>query len=385
MQKEWNWNQRREPNIGDPNDYIAEFETWMMIKKRTWPSVNMDDISDYRAVLSDERRLLSIEIIPRIQIIKNKLSEVIREGNRPHPFDSERSLFIGLESDLRQFASPGPALHDAYRDAIEAEGVRAGTLRVLKEQKMEVESGNYGKLVKQVSSPEKYLLLLDVVIAMYETDGRPRLTPEQAGKLLKMPGMKTLKGKRDTTAIALLLCTGVREAELQALTVADLRHNLAGMTALHVPGGPGCTERLVPYGQMTWLLDLVDAWLTSAGIHDGPVLRGFYRDSKRVRPGRIALRSIRHILNDYPLRAKPMRPEQSPEFTFTATPLDLRRTYASQLYSAGMDLGAIAANLGVADIRTALEYIGTTQPLEQFPPSLYWYKYHAEHTEMVSE
>jgi len=122
---------------------------------------------------------------------------------------------------------------------------------------------------------------------------------------------------------------------------------------------------------MLWVLDIVDAWLRTAGISEGPVLRGLYRNNASVRPSRLGLRSIREILAKYPVKNDAPFPERDQPETFVVTPLDLRRTYANFLYCAGMDLGAIAANLGVADIKTVLEYVGKIQVLEQFPPSLY--------------
>jgi site-specific recombinase XerD len=72
-----------------------------------------------------------------------------------------------------------------------------------------------------------------------------------------------------------MLCTGIREAELCALTVEDLRQRLGGSLALHVCQGKGAKERLVPYGALEWVLAIVEAWLRIASVTDGPVFRGF--------------------------------------------------------------------------------------------------------------
>lgn len=45
------------------------------------------------------------------------------------------------------------------------------------------------------------------------------LTKEQADALLAAPGVDNLLGLRDTAVIAVMLCTGVREAEFSALQV----------------------------------------------------------------------------------------------------------------------------------------------------------------------
>src|SRR5207247_7434629 len=88
-----------------------------------------------------------------------------------------------------------------------------------------------------------------------------RLTTEQANILLNAPGVDSWRGLRDTAIVALLLCTGLREAELCALNVADLRQRLGGALALHVRQGKGAKERLVPYGSLEWVLAIVDTWL----------------------------------------------------------------------------------------------------------------------------
>ena len=70
--------------------------------------------------------------------------------------------------------------------------------------------------------------------------------------------MDTLVGLRDMSLLAMMLCTGVREAELSALDVPDLRQKLGGALALHVREGKSCKERLVPYGELEWVLAVVD-------------------------------------------------------------------------------------------------------------------------------
>jgi site-specific recombinase XerD len=178
-----------------------------------------------------------------------------------------------------------------------------------------------------------------------------RLTPAQATQLLTQPGLDTLQGLRDTAIIALMLCTGIREAELVSLDARDLRQTIGGELALHVRNGKGCKERLVPYGDLDWVLVVVDAWLQRAGIDSGPVFRGFYRGAETVRPSRISKRAIGLILDRYPIAVNGHQAH--------VTPHDLRRTYARLQYEAGMDLVAIKDNLGHAAIDTTLGYIGT--------------------------
>ncbi len=190
-----------------------------------------------------------------------------------------------------------------------------------------------------------------------------RLTKEQADALLSAPGLDDLRGLRDTAVIGLMLCTGIREAELSGLAVRDLRQRLGGELALHVRAGKGCKERLVPYGELDWVLVVVDAWLEAVGIGQGPVFRGFYRGNRTLRPGPLSVRAIQYLLARYPIAVDGA--------LVTVRPHDLRRTYARRLYEAGMATVEIQQNLGHADLKTTLGYIGTLGADRRRPPAVY--------------
>jgi len=190
-----------------------------------------------------------------------------------------------------------------------------------------------------------------------------RLTRPQANALLAAPGVESLAGLRDTVVIALMLSTGIREAELSALTVADLRQRLGGELALHVRRGKGCKERLIPYGALEWVLAVADSWLARAGIEAGPVVRGFYKGNQRLRPGRLSVRAIQYILADYPVMIDGQLRAVKPH--------DLRRTYARRLYQAGVRVEAIRQNLGHTDLKTTLGYIGALDVDARRPPQIY--------------
>lgn len=190
-----------------------------------------------------------------------------------------------------------------------------------------------------------------------------RLTGAQASALLAAPGVDTLAGLRDTALIGLMLCTGIREAELCALRVEDLRQRLGGELALHVRRGKGAKERLIPYGELCWVLIVVDAWRKAAGIESGPVFRGFRRDAETLRPGGLSVRSVQYIAAAYKAVVD--------GDLVTVHPHDLRRTYASLLYKAGVDLVAIQQNLGHANLKTTLTYIGALDAGKRRAPALY--------------
>ena len=192
-----------------------------------------------------------------------------------------------------------------------------------------------------------------------------RLTSAQAEALMDAPGVGTLARLRDTAVIALMLCSGIREAELAALGAGDLRQQLGGELALHVRKGKGCKARLVPYGDLEWVLAIVDKWTSAASITDGAVFRGFYKGNRRLRPGRLSVRAIQYVLASYPVMvAGELR---------ACKPHDCRRTYARRLYEAGVDPVAIQQNLGHARLETTLGYIGTLDAQARRAPAVYRY------------
>jgi integrase len=136
-----------------------------------------------------------------------------------------------------------------------------------------------------------------------------------------------------------------------------------GSLAVLVREGKGCKQRLVPYGALEGALVYVDAWLTNAGIKSGAVFRGFYKDNKTVRPTALTPRALLNILGEYPLSIDGQ--------TVTVRPHDLRRTYARRLHDAGMAIAAIQQNLGHADMKTTLGYIGDLAAEQRKPPAVY--------------
>lgn len=190
-----------------------------------------------------------------------------------------------------------------------------------------------------------------------------RLTSMQASNLMAAPGTNTFLGLRDTAIIALMLCTGIREAEVCGLNVVDLKQRLGGELALHVRKGKGRKERLIPYGELEFVLAIVDSWLNIVDIQQGAVFRGFYKGAKKVRPTPLTVRAVNQILNRYPIMIDGE--------LLVIKPHDLRRTYARRLYVAGVDLLAIRDNLGHSDTKTTLGYIGTMNVDARRPPAIY--------------
>ena len=181
-----------------------------------------------------------------------------------------------------------------------------------------------------------------------------RLTKEQAEQLIAAPGLDSLNGLRDTFLIALMLCTGIRVIEASNLRVEDLNSQLEdGQTALHVPKARGCIERLIPYGNLKWILELGREWITAVEISSGPLLRGFYKSSKSVRPTPLKSNAIIEIVNSHPLITVDDEP-------IMVAPMDLRRTYAQRLYEEGIDIVTLQEYLGLQSANSVIDYIGKT-------------------------
>jgi integrase len=196
-----------------------------------------------------------------------------------------------------------------------------------------------------------------------------RLTKAQADELLRKPNLDTLSGIRDCAMIALALCTGVREAELVGLNVPNLRQKLGGELALKVYKGKGGKTRLIPYGEQAWCLDLVDKWLSDAGIDSGAVFRRvhWYATLQRQKvfegSGQLHPSTFNDILDRYPVLIE--------DKSVVVRPHDLRRTYALRCYEAGMDIVRIQRNMGHVNSATTLHYIGSLDGPLRRPPALY--------------
>ena len=185
-----------------------------------------------------------------------------------------------------------------------------------------------------------------------ETDAEHiRLNLAQAQALVDAPGLLPLQQLRDTAIIALLLATGIREAELCALDVADLRQTVNGVLGLHVRKGKGSKTRFIPYGAFQAVLVVVDRWRELAGITEGAVFRGLWKGGRTIRDNRLSPRQVQRILARYPVAVNGHQ--------VTLAPHDCRRSYAYICYTElGMDILALSQNLGHASIETTKNYIG---------------------------
>lgn len=181
-----------------------------------------------------------------------------------------------------------------------------------------------------------------------------RLTLKQQKALLTLPNRDSLAGLRDAAIIGMALATGLRADELCALTVADLKQTVEGEIGVLVREGKGNKQRFVPYGAEKGVLTLVSLWLARAGIVEGDVFRGV-TNTGYIKTNGIDPNTFNRRLARYPLDSLELNPH------------DLRRTYAKTRYQQGMDIVSISKNLGHADIKTTMNYIGETDIERRLP------------------
>ncbi len=193
-----------------------------------------------------------------------------------------------------------------------------------------------------------------------------RLTSFQGAALMMQPDVSTLRGRRDVALIALMLATGLREGEVVALDVHDLYQAYGGVPAVQVKSGKGAKSRLVPFGDMLWARRIIEIWLT--GRADCPVFTAMIAGrgdmiEQRTTDRRMTTRSVQRLLKRYPLAINGK--------TVTVTPHDLRRSYARNLFLAGIPVEVIRQNLGHADMKTTQTYIGVLDGSTRAPVSVY--------------
>jgi len=213
--------------------------------------------------------------------------------------------------------------------------------------------------------PEKSQVIVTSI--QDEADGKHiRLTPAQGAALMMQPDVSTLRGKRDVALIAMLLATGLREGEAVKLEIDDLYQTYGGVPAVQVKSGKGAKARIVPFGDMLWARKIVEVWLNGrkrgfvfTGMQTG---RGDMQQQATTHKA-MTTRSVQRLLKRYPIFVDGI--------PITVTPHDLRRSYARNLFLAGISTEVIRQNLGHVDIKTTQDYIGVLDGSSRAPISVY--------------
>ena len=181
-----------------------------------------------------------------------------------------------------------------------------------------------------------------------------RLTPVEVDQLRQAIDTSSPKGKRDLAILDVALYAGCRRSEIAELTPADLIMD-QGRPHLHVMG-KNRKKRRIPIHPT--LQASLTQWTQAAGIEaqaPGPLFPTVDRwGNVSARP--IDPNVVERIVAESAAAAN-LAPLTGPA---KLAPHDARRTFASNLDSAGVGLAEIQYLLGHADPGTTARYIGIT-------------------------
>jgi site-specific recombinase XerD len=175
------------------------------------------------------------------------------------------------------------------------------------------------------------------------------LTAGEAAALWQIPDGRTLTGKRNRAILAILLGCGLRRRELAELTLESLQRREERWAIVDLVG-KGRHIRTVPVPN--WVKETLDAWLTAAGIENGPLFRCVCRAGKPWGHS-ISEKTIWHVVKK--TAASMNIPRLAPH--------DLRRSCARFCHDSGGELEQIQFLLGHVSVQTTERYIGCKQRL----------------------
>ena len=260
--------------------------------------------------------------------------------------DSRRSYGKALDL-LFAFAASRPltrALLMEFRASMEDLAPSTVNVRLSAVRKLVTEAERNGWL-----SAEEAAAMTDVPnIRQQGTRLGNWLTKEQGRELLAVPDRSTVKGKRDSAILALLIGCALRRQELATLTVEDiqLRENRWVIADLRGKG-----NRVRTVAVPLWVKNGLNAWQTAAGIEEGRLFRSVRKGGK-----------VGESLSDWAVWS--VVTEAAREIgieNFGAH--DLRRTCAKLCRKAGGDLEQIKFLLGHSSIQTTERYLGAEQEI----------------------
>lgn len=183
------------------------------------------------------------------------------------------------------------------------------------------------------------------------------LSLEESQKILNMPDTRTLQGLRDKVVLALMLFCGLRRDEVARLQVSHLRQIQGKWVIANLHGKHGRVRSIkLPIK----VKQLIDTWLSKAGIVDGCIIREVNK-GKNVWGEGITGTAVYNIVTHYALKS-------GLEFS----PHDLRRTSARLMYECGVTMAQIQLVLGHSSITTTEKYIAvqfdvSSQDTERIP------------------
>jgi integrase/recombinase XerD len=179
------------------------------------------------------------------------------------------------------------------------------------------------------------------------------LTIQEADKLMDAPDSGTLKGKRDRSALAILIGTGLRRKEVARLTVEHIQQRNKRWVITDMAGKGGRIRSVpIPLFAKTAL----DTWLEAANIISGRVFRAINKGGNISGKG-ITGQAVFEIVTQNSARSG----------LDGITPHHLRRTFARLAHNGKSSLEQIQLSLGHHQIATTTAYVGVQQDLNDAP------------------
>ena len=177
---------------------------------------------------------------------------------------------------------------------------------------------------------------------------------DQVEKMLNMPDLTTLEGKRDRAILEVFFSTGMRVSELTSLNIRmfnlkDLLNKKLTELELNISGKGGSTR-------VIFLSSRAIKWLSGylATRKDLlPPLFINYKKDKNDNEHRLTPRSIERLVRKYTAMAG---------LPIEATPHTLRHSFATDLLTQGADMRSVQELLGHKNIMTTQIYTHVTNP-----------------------
>lgn len=291
----------------DARQRLTYFADWLTACHLHWYEPDLDKYRDY---LFKERTLSASSVAAHLGAVRSRYRFLLAEGN-----------LLNL-------------LREVFQEAQNSEDLIEHALTKMKE----ATSSSSGR------------------VALLRKPNIRHLSTAQIQALLAAPDMRTLQGVRDCLCIGLMLCTGITETELSELDRTSIVQNTRGRYIVKISRVAARASREVPIFDdlifsAEWIGMYFHTWVRHTSLTEGPLLLGFYKGGHHTSQKRITPRAIQKLLKQYALQAMP-----SSEHTVTS--LELRRTFARNLYIAGIEVEDLHKYLGNTAMTTTLEYIG---------------------------
>ncbi len=177
------------------------------------------------------------------------------------------------------------------------------------------------------------------------------LTPDEIAAMLRVPDRRSTQGKRDAAILKTMLGSGLRSAELCALSVEDIQAYRS--QPVLVVNGKGGKVRRVPLHPRA--LVAIESYWKAEGRNGADPHQPVFQTLGKHGPykvRRLTYKAIRCLID---------RTRKAALIKRHTTPHTLRHTFAVSLLDQGVDLRTVQDLLGHASITTTQAYLHTSE------------------------